>query len=475
MGFIDKLLRRRPAAPALAGERSIGSALREHFGYMQLPKSAHQLTKSYGQRPWLHAVVSRRADAFANVPWCLFRARTPDTDVRAVLRAYNVDHMWRTGAQPTRAKAIQALVAAGRLEQVHDHKIIDLLEQPGKGLPGRMLMELISTWLDLSGEAFIGIERNMRGRPIELVAVAPTFVERIATRERPTYGVRTIKGTIDVPEADIIWIRKMDPADPYGGRGVGTAGSLSDELDTDEAASKAAKSRFYNRSVPDLIIGMEGMSTEELARLEQEFDDSNRGPMRSGRVHFLGDKFQAVPMTQTAVESQHVQMRQFIRDAVIQGYGTPPEIVGVLQNSNKSTIAASKAHFAEFSTVPKLDRVQAMLQQTLVPPFGKNYLLGYVSPMPEDRETKEKLMVALPHAFRKDEVRAFAGEPPLPNGEGQQMMPSHGGAPPIPIAGDVPQDVVEDIPETTDDDDDELDDDARNLRVILGSALQGIQ
>jgi hypothetical protein len=50
-----------------------------------------------------------------------------------------------------------------------------------------------------------------------------------------------------VRDADVITMRNHDPEDPLG-RGVGTAFSLGDELDTDEYAARFTKNYFWNNA-----------------------------------------------------------------------------------------------------------------------------------------------------------------------------------------------------------------------------------
>jgi hypothetical protein len=121
---------------------------------------------------------------------------------------------------------------------------------------------------------------------------------------------------------------------------------------------------------------------------------------------------------------QFVELRKYERDSIIQVFGIPPEIVGILQNSNRATIEAADLFFAKYTLTPILKQMREAFQKQLVPLFDETGLVevDFISPIQEDKEYKLNVMRAAPWAFLKDEIRAEAGEDPLPNGKGAVFM-----------------------------------------------------
>ncbi|KKL82562.1 hypothetical protein LCGC14_1983500, partial [marine sediment metagenome] len=101
------------------------------------------------------------------------------------------------------------------------------------------------------------------------------------------------------------------------------------------------------------------------------------------------------------------------RDTIIQVYGVPPEILGILESSNRATIEAAEFLFAKFVIMPRLEFLRAVLQQLLVPEFDDRLILDFESPVTEDKRHELQVMKASTWAYTANELRKRAGEPSL--------------------------------------------------------------
>jgi phage portal protein BeeE len=319
----------------------------------------------------------------------------------------------------------------------------------------------------LLGETLWAIERDKKGRPLELVPIVPTWVRSVPAPGRPYFEILPPSGkAFALPVIDAVWIRQLDPFDPFMGRGVGTAGALADELETDEYMAMTAKSRFANRAMPEVILGLLGQAPHipppnaaEIDLVAKSLEEKHRGSERAGQMHIVSGDFKAIPLGQTMVENQHVQGREFLRNTFMQVFGTPPEVLGVLDNANRSTIEAAAFHFACYSTVPVVELHRSALQEQLLPEYGADLIADYVSPIPTDREFEKGVMVALPAAFKINEVRAMANRAPVEGGDefykaASGNVPTPGEKADVP-EGDAADDADDDDEEEVPDDDDD--------------------
>jgi len=122
---------------------------------------------------------------------------------------------------------------------------------------------------------------------------------------------------------------------------------------------------------------------------------------------------------------EHLQLIDLLkheRDTCVQVYGFPPEMIGIINESKRSTIVAADYHFARWVLTPRLELQRSHLQERLVPDYDDNLILHYVSPIEEDHEFQAKVMKDTAWAFYTDEHRALAGKGPLPDGQGQVRM-----------------------------------------------------
>ncbi len=398
-----------------------------------------ELIEAYRKMPWLHATVRRRAEAVGGVEWELYR-RVKAKPPRGL----------RSGEHATRSKAIGLGLQAGTLERVHEHPLLDLLARPNPAMTGRSFWELTNKHQDLVGESFWAMDSDDRGRRV-LWAVPPSQVLNTPTMRDPVYQVRTAEGTLRIPAGDMIWIRQHDPNDPYRGRGTGVAQALTDELQTDEYFAELGMAYGYNGSMPAALVELQGAKQDQIDKFKALWDAKNRGPQKAGRTHFTSTASKVHMLGRNMVESDYIAARQMFRDFCLQVFGTPPEMLGVLENANRSTIDAAEVLFARYSTLPALERYCSELECWVVPHFGRDLVLGFPSPVPDDVEAQRKMMVALPGAFKVDEIRARAGEDPLPDGQGQQLMTAPG-APRIPVE-ETPQGAKPGLVPVSDDDD----------------------
>jgi hypothetical protein len=425
----DELERAMGVDPAQS--MAIGEALARSLGGWTLPRrGTAELLAAYSTTPWLHAVCRRRAEALSAVEWTLYRP------ARGQPRGPRMAGM-RSGPE-MRHRAAAAHIASSRLEQVTDHPLLDLLDHPTSMAPGPLFWELLSKWMDLAGEAPQAMVFD-GGDVIELTPILPTLITQAASSERPWFEVRAPNGScIRVPEDDMIWVREHDPADPYVGRGVGTAGVLADELETDEYMALTGKSLFFNQGAPKAFVSAmptaagQMMGEDAVKAFSLQVEQKHRGVQKAGQIHILNREIRVATLGQTLAENQYIDGRKFLRDTCMQVFGTPPEILGVLTASNRSTIDAADYLFAKFSTQPMLERLRAFYQALLVPQFGDDLVLDYVSPIPADKEFKKSVMIALPAAFTVNQVLTLAGEPTT--SDGNRPYPASTGNVPAPGA-----------------------------------------
>jgi HK97 family phage portal protein len=299
-------------------------------------------------------------------------------------------------------------------KQIYQHPVLDLLRRPHTTMPRRTVYTAIQAPLELVGEGFLVIDRNQAGFPAELSPVPPTWIADIATRSFPFFRLSTngIQRLID--ERDVVWIRDPDPANPYS-RGVGIGQACADELDSDEGAAKVIKSFFENGGMPSWLVALEGAGDAEVAAFDEFLKGKYSGSRRANQPHITNKPIKAEKLNVSFTDMQLAELRKFERDIVIQAFGIPPELIGVIENSNRATSEGAYYRYARSVIVPRLDLLVDELQSKLIPQFGENLYLGYENPIPEDREFFIRAVATAPAAFRAGEVRRRVGM--LPDNE----------------------------------------------------------
>jgi HK97 family phage portal protein len=230
-------------------------------------------------------------------------------------------------------------------EVIEKHEIYDLLDNPCptfREISGWSVRYFVFACYILAGEAYLLKIRNPQGKVISLSPMAPSWVVKTPTADSEyweIYPYGTLGGnSIVVPVEDIICFKDINLNDPFG-RGKGTAETIGDEIQSDEYASKYAKNLFFNDATPSAIIYAPHGNEETADQIKQTWLQKMAGFHHAKEPMVLtgeGSKFEKI--SQSPTELDFVESRKFLRDSANQQFHIPPEIMGILENSNRSTI-----------------------------------------------------------------------------------------------------------------------------------------
>lgn len=443
MSWWRKLLglqKRAPAEPITAASLTSGVWVAGSSGRGAARRGTRELMIAYREQPWLRAVAGRIARGIASVKWTVYVRTEEPTDQKSRTRErrgpkgefkdvgvvpsfrwgrdFSVyDPRLTSGPIEERAAYRCELAASGLLREVPDHAILRLLANPNPEITGRSAMQMTQTWIDLKGEAFWLLGRR-DGAPTQFLPCPPHWVTAVPTRENPVYRLAFQTLQAEIRASEVVWLRDPDPENPYG-RGTGVAEALSDELETDEHAARYVKSWFANGGMPSAIVSFEGALPDQIDRIKEKWAQAHDGVNNAHRVHFGAGKMNAQKLDTSFKEQQITELRKAERDTVAQVFNVPPEVIGIIENSNRSTIDASTYIYALGVEFPRAEFLRSELQAKLVPAFDEGLCLEAEVSVPADENRRLNVMKAQPTVFTMNEWRGEAGYAPLPELEGQ--------------------------------------------------------
>jgi HK97 family phage portal protein len=393
-----------------------GPGVQGVFGRNPPKLGTTELLELYNQSPWLRAVVHKIAFSVAEVRWQLFVVNGRNGEpvrMKSLQRSY----------LGNRQNKLQHLVDIDKARELDDHPLLDLLHSGNSDMLGFNVMKVTQEYMDLVGEAFWLIERDGIGTPIQVWPLPPHWVKEFPTQENPFYKVSSrISGLqVSIPVTEIVYFNDPDPYNPYG-RGSGTAKSLGDELEIDEYAAKHNKSFFYNRARPDLIVSGDNISQTDTQRLEQQWLEKHQGFWRAFKPLFFSRKIDVKEIGQSMESLQMVQLRKHERDTFINVFGVPPEKLGVIGDSKRSTIAAADFFWTKDVLTPRLEVLRVHMQERLIPMFDNRLIVDFDTPVVQDEEFDLERMKASPHAFTINEWRKKSSFQSLDGDQGEQLL-----------------------------------------------------
>ncbi len=277
----------------------------------------------------------------------------------------------------------------GTKNEITAHRFIDFMAQPNPlyEMTSSAIWRLQSVYLELVGESFLLIERDEYEKPVELWPVPPHWVKSTPYLGNPYYQILSPGGiSMWVPVEDMFVMKQLNPYDPFG-RGLGPAESIADEVEIDEYAAQFQKRFFYNDATPPVIFTMPDATPEQrdafMARWNQKFrgvENSHRAAALSGNVTVteLG--------TKEGKNLGFLESRIAMRDAVLEHFGVPREIMGITENSNRSTADSAQYIYAKNVLTPRLKSREAAINMQLLPLFGDNLEWQYDAIVPFDKE-----------------------------------------------------------------------------------------
>ena len=277
----------------------------------------------------------------------------------------------------------------GSETEITKHPFLDFMAHPNPlyEMTSAAMWRLNEIYLMLVGESFFLIERDENDRPVELWNVPPHWVKMTPYLGNPGYLITSPTGlTMTVPVEDMFVMKHLNPLDPFM-RGLGVAESIADEIEIDEFSAQFQKRFFYNDGTPSLVFLMPDATENQRDAFMARWNKRHRGVENSHKAAALTGNVDIKTFGSKDIrELGFVESRIAIRDAVLEHFGMPREIMGITENSNRSTADSAQYIYAKNVLTPRInDRAEAINQQ-LLPLFGDNLVWRFDPVVPYDKE-----------------------------------------------------------------------------------------
>lgn len=353
--------------------------------------------QAFGQVGTLFGLVNRTSTATSQVEWHLYRK-----------------------AKPGQKKTDR--------EEIHSHAALDLWRKPNPFMPRQEFVEVAQQHVDLTGESpwVVAYDSRAKTLPLELWPVRP---DRMSPDPHPTkfltgWNYRDPDTGKDIPLGlrEVIHVRMPNPLDPY--RGLGPVQALLVSLDSTRYTEEWNRNFFRNSAEPGGIIEVEKrLSDEEFDELGSRWNEQHRGVANAHRVAII-EHGKWVTRTFSMRDMQFAELRTVARDTILEAFGFPKPMLGIVEDVNRANADAGEYVFAKWLIVPRLERIKGALNNDLLPLYGdtaRDLEFDYDSPVPDDetaenaaRESKTNAFKALVEAgVDPDSAAEVVGLPPM--------------------------------------------------------------
>lgn len=338
---------------------------------------------------------------------------------KAVWNSWTVDKATKDGMQASGwvylavSKIAEATASVPLVVKDKDGKIVEnhavhkQLQTPSMEMSRTEWLELISSWLSLSGSAFCYKTPGARGQTAELSTISPDRLKPFGSESKLISGyefkndggvaAKSSKYTTDT----IIRICKQDPSNPR--MGMSPLMAAAKAVDLDVGQQEWNKSLLQNRGNPDIAIMMksdvdEKQKTSILKSIIRKF----RGKRNAGLPLVLGGEAQVTRLGLTQQEMDFLESRKWNRDEILAIFGVPAQLAGAQESSTYNNYVEARRVFWTNTVVPHLNRICEALNSGLAKELGPGFTvvpdLSNVSALSElvaeKADTAEKLSKA---------------------------------------------------------------------------------
>lgn len=242
------------------------------------------------------------------------------------------------------------------------HPFNKLLTMPNPYMTPLDMKEFTAISLEMTGNAYWGLERNNKGEVVEAWILPSTYVRPVASSKAMVdYYIYEINGKrIIYKYEDMIHFQYSNPNDYIVGQG--SIQAAKEVLTTDLFAIMWNKSFFKNSARPDSVLESENSLTEEnKRRLLSSWRQLYSGAKNARKVAILDSGIHYKPIEHSHSDMEFAEGRKVAREEILAVFGVPPSIVGVLEFSNYANMKEQSKMFWMHTLIPKIRKFEATL------------------------------------------------------------------------------------------------------------------
>ena len=234
--------------------------------------------------------------------------------------------------------------ASGKLTEVENHPITQVLKRPNPYDSFSFFMEKMTAFHVLTGNAFIekvSLSTGSRaGTPRELYTHRPDRIQKILVdanglltgyEYRGPGGARTIEVDATTQKSNLLHIKGFNPLDDWWGAGPSEAASR--DIDTDNEATEWNMRLLQNNARPGLMLMFKGsMGDEQLKHLTNMMNEKYTGAANAGKnliLENVADGADAKPYGFSPAEIDYIEGGREKARRICLAYGVPPQLLGI--------------------------------------------------------------------------------------------------------------------------------------------------
>ncbi len=310
----------------------------------------------------------------------------------------------------------------GEKEDVKKHVFLDVLRRPNDMMSELHLKILKFLHLELCGEAFWYIPKNLVGGPAQILPLMPNFMTVIPGTDRLVQGyVYRVNGE-EVPfEADeIVHFYYPNPDPDSFFRGASHIKPAEYAIATNQNSEIWNYKLFKNGAIPAGYLRTEKRLEEpEVERLRLLWERHHKGESNWRKVAIAQQGLEYKEEGMSHKDMDFVNQMNMTRDTQLAIFGMSKSIAGLTDDVTMANSAQVERNFMKHTIAPILDLDAATLNAFVLPRFDERLRCEYRNVVPSDEEfnLKKKAAMVDRKAITINEWRAEEGLEPVAWGD----------------------------------------------------------
>lgn len=307
---------------------------------------------------------------------------------------------------------------SGNKRQIDSHPFYQLYETPNIYYQsGSDIDYLISTSLDLYGNAYVYYAKNRMNMPGQLIYLPTANVSpqtNLSNTAITGYKYNTGTGFITYSIEEIIHFKINNPFNNLIGKP--TIDLISDLIDTDYFQRQYNKNFYKNDATLGMTFSAPGkISDENYRRLNKAIQEKYSGYKNSSKHLILDNGMTAARMEASQRESQTNLNRVQIRDEILGAFKVPKSILGYTDDVNRANAESSRLSFMQNTIIPFAKNIANTWDVFVKQNYDERLNFEYDFEMVQDIDTilKTRDMNARYNILTVDELRQQQGFNPI--------------------------------------------------------------
>jgi len=316
-------------------------------------------------------------------------------------------------------------------QEIEDHPILDLLNAPNAEDTAYSFFQKVDLFLELTGDAYILIERAENGLPIALFVLFSQYVTIQTDGSNQVinynYGVaHNGKFQYQYPPEDIIHIKFFDPNSVNYGISPLEASARSFGLIQSMDTYEEALNR--NLGIPSGILRYKNQQIKESDRqvIEKKWQQKFASVGRQGKIVVTDQDVEYDVIGVTPRDMQMLDGRKWSREEILACYGVNPALL-LTEDVNRSNMVTASINYFHNTLKPRLKLISQTLTNELIKKNGIDgsdlfVMLSKDAPQDDDLILQKHELLTKASAITVNELRHTFGMELLEDNIGNTLI-----------------------------------------------------